>query len=62
VDRQTAGRTAQQASRREDDPAREIRARAWRYVFDCYEKKKVGEKAEGERHDLHRDNARARHE
>ena len=26
---------------KEADPGRQARARAWRYVFDCYEKKKV---------------------
>ncbi len=24
------------------DPERQARARVWRYVFDCYEKKKAG--------------------
>lgn len=41
------------------DEAREARVRAWRYVFDCYEKKKacvgdnsrVGHEAEEEKND-----------
>ncbi len=30
------------------DPERQARARVWRYVFDCYEKKKAGVKTTGE--------------
>jgi hypothetical protein len=31
--------------------ARDVRACAWRYVFDCYEKHKAAEKSGGENHE-----------
>lgn len=34
---QTSNCVPRAASEPEHDPGREIRARAWRYVFDCYE-------------------------
>jgi hypothetical protein len=35
-------------SGQERDPGREIRAHAWRYVFECYENKKAGVGSTGE--------------
>ena len=35
-------------SRAADERGRDVRARAWRYIFDCYEKKKAGEEPAGE--------------
>lgn len=49
MDSQTASRASRVASERENDPGREIRARAWRYVFDCYEKKKAAAESAGDK-------------
>ena len=49
MDSQAASRTSRAASERENDPGREMRARAWRYVFDCYEKKKAAAESAGDK-------------
>lgn len=63
---QTTSRDPRAATGRERDPGREIRARAWRYVFECYEKKKAGvgstgEEAKEETVDRPKGSVRARH-
>ncbi|MDX5895286.1 hypothetical protein [Rubrobacter radiotolerans] len=40
MDKRTAVREPRPASGRES--GREARARAWRYVFECYEKRRTG--------------------
>jgi hypothetical protein len=63
MDRRTTGCAPRMASER--DPGREIRARAWVYVFECYEKKKAGvgstgKEAKEENDDRPADSVRAR--
>jgi hypothetical protein len=57
VDSRSVGHLPRAAPERELDPEREVRARAWRFVFDCYEKKKAGggiagEEAKGEKDEV----------
>lgn len=64
MDRRTTDRAPRPAPGREHDPGREIRARAWRYVFECYEKRKAGvgsagEEAKEETDDRPKDSVRA---
>lgn len=48
VGRRTGGSAPRKMSGQERDPGREIRAHAWRYVFECYENKKAGVGSTGE--------------
>lgn len=48
MDRRSTGYAPRPDPERDPDPGREIRARAWAYVFECHEKKKAGVESTGE--------------
>lgn len=65
MDKRSTGYATRATPERDPDPGREIRARAWAYVFECHEKKKAGVGSTGgeakeENDDRPKDSVRAR--
>lgn len=66
MDSRVDGHAPSPTLQRDQDPGREIRARAWAYVFECHEKRKAGvgstgKEAKEEKHDRPENSVRDRH-